>query len=193
VWTRYCPECDTEFRPDVERCSDCGGPLESRFEVPEGNADAQMFEPSGSHRAAPIPEAASLPPGRYLPFREASDFQALDSIAKRLGSAGIPFVAVATRRSLMLRVRAEDRQKADALAGGLVPAATVEVGPFDPDRGETNCPACGTALGENAEECPECHLVFSLPESSPLCRYCGAGLAEDADRCSHCHRRDPIA
>jgi hypothetical protein len=186
VWTRYCSACDSEFRADVDRCSDCGGPLEPRFEDPEVDAHTRVLEPSSPPREAP------LPPGRYLLFRESSDFHALDSIAERLGRAGIPFVALGTRRGFTLRLRAEDRQRADAVSGGQGPPTADDAAP-DPEKGDVDCPACGAALGESAEECPDCGLVLSASEPSPLCRYCGANIVLEADHCSHCGRRDPLA
>ena len=31
--TRYCTNCEEEFRPEILRCSDCGGELEDRYEA----------------------------------------------------------------------------------------------------------------------------------------------------------------
>src|SRR5579862_7339173 len=138
----YCPVCATEFRPEIERCSDCGGPLERQLEASEPGA------------VAPPPEEPLLPPGTYLPFAETTDSEALDAFAVRLSQAGIPFVVVADVASrahgfgLKVRIRTEDRYSAWALKGDDLPVV----------RGTANdlltCPACGTARIAGSIECP---------------------------------------
>jgi hypothetical protein len=181
----YCPVCATEFRPEIERCSDCGGPLERQLEASEPGA------------VAPPPEEPLLPPGTYLPFAETTDSEALDAFAVRLSQAGIPFVVVADVASrahgfgLKVRIRTEDRYSAWALKGDDLPVV----------RGTANdlltCPACGTARIAGSIECPECTLVLGgdseEPNTEPCCRYCGRRLEGTEPACTYCRRKSPFA
>src|SRR5437868_1106583 len=84
---RYCPSCDEEFRPEILRCSDCGGDLVDRD--PEaleagGTAEApQGMGGAGGASAGPEVEYATVL--RDLTSEEVKHW------SKRLARAGIPF------------------------------------------------------------------------------------------------------
>lgn len=171
---RYCPECDQEFRPQVERCSDCGGPLEDQF---EGLESAQS---EGGGRGP-----RGLPPGEYLPLLHRSTAGEIEPLAARLGAAAVPF-KVDVRSGyggFDLRVRAEDgpqavRLLADALGEELPP----EHGETAADSGQ--CPACEAPLDPGASECAECGL--GLAHELPSCGSCGGQLDPATARCPRC-------
>jgi hypothetical protein len=188
----YCRACDTEFRPEIERCSDCGGPLEPQFETPESHEVAG----SESHR---IDEETKLPPGTYRALTQSSDAQTLDAYAARLGQARIPFVVVVSRGEgfvLSLRVRAQDWPGAAALIGdGLSILSDSPDGPTETTWAD--CPACGTGLAAGSAECPECALPLGDAEAEevspgPSCRYCGYALQGTERQCTYCGRTSPF-
>ncbi len=172
---RYCPECDQEFRPHVERCSDCGGPLEDQFEGLEG---------AGSEAAAR--GGGVLPPGEYLPLLHRSTAAEMEPLAAALGRAAVPF-KVDVRPGyggFDLKVRAEDGpQAAQALAEALGEELASEAGAAHDGR-EGHCPACEAALPPQAAECPECGL--GLGPGAPPCGTCGDAVDPATGRCPRC-------
>lgn len=178
---RVCPECDCEYQPRVERCSDCGVPLVDRLESDEEEPVA-----GGEPGHAP---AEALPPGEYLPLLHRDTAAELDELAARLGERQLPYrVQVHRGYSFELRVRREEHEQAlRALEGLLRPEDFAEALPpgFDPEQGAyAQCPACQAALPGGASECPECGLQLA-PELSQ-CAACGGELDAAAGRCLRC-------
>lgn len=177
---RYCPECDQEFRPHVERCSDCGGPLEDQFGDSEG-ADSEAATQVGG----------ALPPGDYRPLLHRSSAAAIEPYAARLGRAAVPFKVEARPGygGFDLKIRAEDGpQAARVLADALGEDLAVEAVSSSDGR-EGHCPACETPLAAGAAECPECGL--GLAQELPACGSCGGELDPATARCPRCDA-DPL-
>lgn len=178
---RYCPECDQEFRPHVERCSDCGGPLEDQFEGLEG---------AGSEAPAGRP-VVSLSPHDTVALLHRSTAAALEPLAAALGRAAIPF-RVDPRPGyggFDLKVRPEDApQAAQALAETLGPELAQE-GLDAPEGREGHCPACDGPVPPHATECPECGL--GLGQALPACGHCGEAVDPATGRCPRCDA-DPL-
>ena len=172
---RYCPECDQEFRPHVERCSDCGGPLEDQFGDSEGAASEAAARSRGE-----------LPPGEYLPLLHRSSAAAIEPCAARLGQAAIPF-KVDVRPGyggFDLKVRAEDGPEAvRLLAEALGEDPAHEAAALSAGR-EGHCPACAAPLHPGASECPECGL--GLAHELPACGTCDGELDPATGRCPRC-------
>ncbi len=166
---RYCTACDTEYRPEVERCADCGGPLEDHYEgVTAPPPAVGPIEASGPTSLVYGGEASELRP-----------------MAARLGEAGIPFRVDPLRRApqeLELRVRSADLDAALALLRDLVGIAAEDADFVD--GGYRRCPACRSELAKGSPECPECGLGFSAGE--PCCPGCGAAMGENERLCPAC-------
>lgn len=147
--TRYCPNCDDEFRPDIVRCSDCGGELEDRYD-----------EDGQERREAPPPPEPEAPPEEYLPVFGCMESPALKEAADLLAAAGVPFRATGCSTGFQLLVRESDRSAAAVALRGREGTLAI------PDDAEASvgaeggtCPACGAAVPAGAAECPECGLV----------------------------------
>ena len=149
--TRYCPNCDDEFRPDIVRCSDCGGELEDRYDEEDGgerrDGEAAEHEPAA-------------PPEEYRPVFGCMESATLKEAAGLLAAARVPFRATGCSTGFQLLVREADQSAAAAALQG---REGVLAGPDDaePTVGAEGgaCPACGTAVPAAALECPECGLV----------------------------------
>jgi hypothetical protein len=149
--TRYCPNCDDEFRPDIQRCSDCGGELEDRYDE---DGDGGTREPEASE------PSADAPPEEYRPVFGCMQSASLKEAAGSLAAAGIPFRATGCVTGFQLLVREGDQSVAAATLQGRegvlrvpddsAPSIGAEGGP---------CPACGASVPAAAPECPECGLV----------------------------------
>ena len=148
---RVCVECGEEYRPGIEICADCGGPLEDRHEGEPGTADpAQVAsEPAEGGEDGAFVESVL----------HADRASALTASADRLMESSIPFrlrpAAKGEGHGYHLLVAEGDRDRA-LRALGIAAAAR-----------EGECPACGTRLPERVPECPECGLaVGDEPEEA---------------------------
>jgi hypothetical protein len=149
--TRYCPSCDDEFRPDIVRCSDCGGELEDRYDDEED---------AGEPREATPPPAPEAPPEEYRPVFGCMESATLKEAAGVLAAARVPFRATGCSTGFQLLVREADQSAAAAALQGREGVLGV------PDDAEPSvgaeggaCPACGASVPAAAVECPECGLV----------------------------------
>lgn len=180
---RVCRECGQEYRPEVIRCSDCGGELEDRH-VDE----AQLLEPEP---AEPVPEDA-LSPGNYQSIAWGGHAADLVPLADRLLAVEIPF-RIRPRevdpgepgKGFDLVVRDEERERAlaeMAAAEGAAPA-----GPeFDPATGYKRCPACSAELKPGLSECSDCGLGVAETPSGHRCPRCNEAMPPDEVTCPHC-------
>jgi hypothetical protein len=154
--TRYCPNCDDEFRPDIVRCSDCGGELEDRYDD-EGGAEARPDDGSETE--------ADGPPEEYRPVFGCMESASLKEAAALLAAAGVAFRATGCSTGFQLLVREADQSAAATALRGREGALTV------PEEGEPSvgaeggrCPACDATVPAAAAECPECGLVVGGEE-----------------------------
>jgi len=179
--TRHCPNCDEEFRPDIPRCSDCGGELEDRYE------DDDEGTPPAAKAVAPDPPG---PAAQYRMVFLCADSSSLKEAADCLAAAGIRFRGDGNAAGFWLLVRADDvRPAAAALAGreGSLFASDDEAQPFVGVEGGI-CPACGTSAPAGELDCPGCGLAVGA--EPPRCKACGAPLGPADTRCPVCHSPD---
>ena len=157
VLFKVCRQCGEEFRPEIERCADCGGQLEPRYEL----------EPE-SLQSSPLPGV--LPAGPPEPGGGAGALRSLyvattaaeiEPLARRLGGAEIPFNVAGSATSFQLLVAENDLVRAHEVLEPWLAAGAGEA------HEAGACPACGTASA-GAAECPECGLVLGAePTDDP--------------------------
>jgi len=184
---RHCPSCHIDYRPEIQRCAECGGELEIRNE--ESDPDQET---------APLPEP---PPGNYRSLFYCSDPEELESLTYALADAEIPFRIDTTKRydvtlvphaRFDLKVRDEEREKARELLSALPEAAAMELVDdaaekgYDPQSGYRNCPACSAALPSGALKCPDCGLALEGSLEPLLCSKCGWEVSPADTTCPNC-------
>jgi len=150
VRTRYCPNCDDEFRPDIVRCSDCGGELVDRDDE-DAMTDAAEPDPGEAE-----PE---LPAGELRSVFTCVDATSLKEAAALLGGAGIPFRATGDATGFRVLVLPAYQSAALSVLHGSEPDAA-EADAAEQGQGGP-CPACGVAVPAGAAECPECGLALA--------------------------------
>src|SRR5205814_10428925 len=69
----YCPECRSEYRDGIARCTDCGVPLVWELPPPERPFDDSVL----------------------VPLTETRNFLLVDAIVEHLEKAGVPYVITA--------------------------------------------------------------------------------------------------
>jgi hypothetical protein len=176
--TRYCVDCEQEFRPEILRCSDCGGELEDRYEDDEGEG---LRPANAAETAADLEE----PPAEYLPVFTCRDSQSLKAAVDCLSAASIPFRATGSGSGFQLLVRAQDEPTALVALRGREGTA----GPDDdspPSVGPEGglCPACGANVPAGVLECPACALVVGA--EAARCDSCGSPLGPTDVECPVC-------
>ena len=179
---RYCPNCRTDYRPEISVCVDCGGDLVDRDDTEEmPGSETETADPGDTlpEGFAPLDYRAAV--ARELsPIADALLAEGIDCrIRENVHGAQVTgyriFVHEDHRENAMRIV-----ERATAPEDG---AVDLSAG-FDPERGYARCPACGSDLAERATECPECGLPLATAQLT--CPECGTGLDANADHCSHC-------
>ena len=159
---RVCVACGEEFRPDVLRCSDCGGELVARDD------DASSKHAPARRVGSGAPEVP-LSDARALAWSH--DARDLIPVADALVAASLVFhiaprqVAGEERaRGYELQVCGADRGVAAKTVAPLVtPGSGVTlladvVAQGSDATDELRCPACEAAVPPGADECAECGL-----------------------------------
>jgi hypothetical protein len=174
---RYCVNCEEEFRPEILRCSDCGGELEDRHEEEDGEG-IRTEEPE---RRAP---AVEEPPGEYHAVFNTMDSASLKEAAESLAGAGVQFRASGYRHGFQLLVRSEQLSAARGALEGL--EGTIVADDSEPPVGFAGgvCPACGAGVPAGVLECPGCALVVGAEPAR--CASCGSLLGPADVQCPVC-------
>jgi len=187
---RHCPNCRIDYRPEIERCADCGGELETRNE--ESDPDQETV---------PLPEP---PPGEYRSLYYSSDLDEMEPLAGALADAGIPFRLDTTKKDDVtlvpharfdLKVRDEEREKAREILSALPEAAEMSLVDdaagkgYDPKTGYRNCPACSASIPSGALNCPDCGLSLEGSLEPLLCSECGWEVSPADTKCPSCDAR----
>jgi len=154
---QHCPDCRVDYTLSVTHCADCGAAL-----VPG---------------EAPPPEVAEdLPPVSELVCIRVADLRWISTLSRGLQESGVTHrvepatVADAPQgqradvfgeaQLFGLYVRESDTPAARELDGTLAAALLPEEAPPVAEGQQDDCPACGTALGADVLECPDCGLQF---------------------------------
>ncbi len=161
---KVCPSCRVEYLHTAEVCSDCGVTLVAPEEVPDTPPDA-------------------MPPASELVVIRAETASWIDGLGERFEEAGIPHrIELVPQpawrgRVCAILVRPEDEERAREVDAVYLRAQLPDLADVEPQEGEEDegedgggigplaeaddaCPGCGTTLGADASECPECGLCF---------------------------------
>jgi RNA polymerase subunit RPABC4/transcription elongation factor Spt4 len=196
---KVCRRCGEEYRPEIERCVDCGGELEARYD--DGHGGVTPARPRATNHAATAGESAEESADR-LTQGESTIYSGsapadLKPLAERLIEVEIPFRFVCHRPTapthparFELLVSNDNRAHAFKVVAPLLdadPEALVAVErAFHAEGGYRSCPACGQPLDSGAAKCPACALA--LRAEARTCRWCGELVEPDAERCPRCGR-----
>jgi hypothetical protein len=171
---KYCPECDDEYRAEIEICAACGIELITGLQRIEREEARQKklagrtgeLDPDDdlvSIRGGPLPEMrhlAALMGAEKIGTALVGD---MDTCAKdRFGNktcSPTVYTLLVKREDIMeaQQIIEEEHRKATGLAhhdnsnGDAV---------FNPHKSEAQCPACGHAFPTSETTCPDCGLRF---------------------------------
>ncbi|PYQ10573.1 MAG: hypothetical protein DMH00_10690 [Acidobacteria bacterium] len=180
---RHCPRCDTDYRPEILTCAECGEALQLREEE------------------APPPAAAEPPPGDYRSLYFSERIEDLEPLAEELTRRSIPFridisgedpVTLIPHSRFDLLTREEERERAREALAQLPEAAALELSDeaaqrgFDAQRGYARCPACAAELPAAALKCPDCGLALRGSLEPLVCSGCGWEVSSADTACPRC-------
>lgn len=170
----FCPSCRAEFRAGFDACNSCGGvtlveALPESLEIPLEELEGTV--PVGLSSATDVAQIVEIDGRqvdlmRVFSIKRAHDFlqTLLDSGVRcamvPLGDVdfpdGLPRVEV--------RVRPEDHERGESILRDAWKSDVAREGTTDePGEGAIDaCPACGSHVPLDVEECPECGLVVGV-------------------------------
>lgn len=149
----FCPVCLSEFREGFTRCNSCDvdlvDHLEQEMELSEDNIRAAL---EGK-------ELVLVTRGELEVVKETRDLLSSKRIASIVVDDEEAKVPAGAPPRVMLAVSKDDVEAAAKILGEKFQQMVAEEGQeVSNELSYDTCPACGTKVPENAEECPECGL-----------------------------------
>lgn len=165
---KYCPQCEDEYRADIENCAVCKIPLIT------GRDKIAMREAQQRQLAQ---RKGALSPDEDIVTIHSASMQDMKHLEELLAVENIGTLVVGDDNSCgkgccpstyYLQVRREDAQDAYKIIlaeqqrlTALHYHDTAHVdNVFNADAGEATCPACGHTFSTTSTTCPDCGLCF---------------------------------
>jgi rRNA maturation endonuclease Nob1 len=154
---RICPECETEYLPHMEKCSDCGAVLLLPEELRKAKQEKQRIRQKAVENTAVVREG---------------DLDWLRELRAVLADAGIPATVRAADDcgkgrcggTHWLTVSSDDLERAQERIEEYFMESNPEVRASKELLGRGKCPACGSPVSEEARECADCGLPLVIVE-----------------------------
>ena len=148
----FCPICQAEFRQGFTRCNACDvdlvDQLEEEMDLSEENVKA----------AVEGKELVGVTRGPLDVVKETRDLLGAHRIASIIVDDEESAKIEGMPPRVVLVVPKDDIEAAALVLGSKFKKMVEEEGMETPDLKYENCPACGTQVSEDTEECPECGL-----------------------------------
>jgi hypothetical protein len=154
---KICPRCETEYLPHIEKCADCGSVLLLPEELQNAIEERKRIRQKAVEDTAVVREG---------------DLGWLSELRTVLADAGIP-AAVRTASNCgqgccggthWLVVSSGDRERAQERIEEYLMEINPELRASNELLRQGKCPACGSPVGTDARECPDCGLPLLIVE-----------------------------
>lgn len=154
---KICPDCKAEYFPHIEKCADCG----TKLLLPEEYRNALEEKRRIAEKAVE----------NMVVVRE-GDLDWIRELREVLIDAGIP-CSVYTEANCkkgccgdkcQLVVSADDLEKAQERIEEYFMEVNPELRRSNELIKEGKCPACGSSVGADVRECPDCGLILFIVE-----------------------------
>jgi hypothetical protein len=154
---KICPDCATEYFPHIETCADCGAVLLS----PEENKKVQ--EEKRLCMEESLEDQAVIRKG---------DLKWMNELYNVLIDSGIPCAVHADTKckkgcsgdTCGLLVSSKDVERANKRIEEYFAEIHPEIRASKEMVSQGKCPACGSPVGSNTVECPDCGLTLLIIE-----------------------------
>ena len=165
---KYCPECNDEYRAEIERCASCEIDLITGLQKIELEETRQRKLESRNAELSPDDDLVGLRRGPLPEMRHLVGLLDVENIGtllvgdeKTCGQSCCPtaYDLMVKREDGMeaLQIIEEDHKKVTGLAHH---ENTNGDAIFNPQASEAQCPACGHAFPTTQTTCPDCGLSF---------------------------------
>jgi peptidyl-tRNA hydrolase len=154
---RICPECGTEYLPHIEKCADCGAVLLLPEELEKAQEEKKRLMGKTLEREVVVREG---------------DLNWMSELYAVLIDSGIPCSVrsdAGCRKgrcgtTCRLVVSPEDVERAQGRIEEYFMEMHPEIRASRELVSEGKCPACGSPVGADARECPDCGLPLVIIE-----------------------------
>jgi rRNA maturation endonuclease Nob1 len=154
---RICPQCETEYLPHIEKCADCGAVLLLPEELGKVREEKKQLREKAVENTAVVREG---------------DLDWLSELRTVLIDAGIPAAVQAASgcgkgccgETHWLVVASHDVQRAQERIEHYFMEINPELRASSELLREGKCPACGSPVGADQRECPDCGLPLLIVE-----------------------------
>lgn len=154
---KICPDCEIEYLPHIERCADCGAMLLLREEHRAEQEEKKRLMAKAIENAAVVREG---------------DLKWLGKLYNVLIDAGIPCAIISDAgcnkgscgNKCRLMVSAEDLERARERIEEYHMEIDPELRAANELISQGKCPACGSTVGADDNECSDCGLTLVIIE-----------------------------
>lgn len=165
---KYCPQCNDEYRAEIEQCAACEVLLITGAQRLESEKARQEQMATRKGELTPEDEVVVIERGSLHDLKRLEDLLAAERIGTRLIGDENSCSKNCCPSTFFLQVRREDAPAAlELLAAehhrltGLDLADNAHTDAvFNPYAAEANCPACGCCFSTSSTTCPDCGLSF---------------------------------
>jgi hypothetical protein len=165
----YCPVCDEEYRADIKMCAHCAVALVSGSEKIAAEKGLQEKRAARSMELSADDDLVNIRKGPLLEMKKLQQLLARDSIPSLIfGEKGGNCGKGCCGTELYLQIRREDGEAAMVVLARDFQRSTAldhhdlshVRSVYDPNAGQTVCPACGFRFSPTTKTCPDCGLCF---------------------------------
>jgi uncharacterized OB-fold protein len=153
---KLCPDCGTEYLPNIEKCADCGTVLLLHEEYVSVQEEKKRLIEKAFENAVVVREG---------------DLKWLEELHDVLINAGIPCTVASDTEckgrcgdNWLLITSKEDHERAKERIEQYFVEMHPEMLVSNELASQGKCPACGFPVAAGADECPDCGLAFVLEE-----------------------------
>lgn len=152
---KICPACGAEYYPHIEKCADCGAVLLSAEEHRKALEERKKAEETAIEAGVKVMEG---------------DLSWMSELKTVLLDAGIPCMLHSDAgckkgccgTALQLKVSPEDLERAQETIEEYLMDLEPDLRTAKEMFGKGKCPACGSSVGSDARECPDCGLPLII-------------------------------
>jgi len=165
---KYCPNCNDEYRAEIEKCAVCEVVLITGAQKIEMEEERQKRLQNRTAELSPDDDLAALRRGPLTDMRHLANLLAGENIGslllgdeKSCGQSCCPsvYTLLVKREDGMeaLNIIEEEHKRTTGLQDHEHSTADTV---FNPEAGEACCPACGHTFSTAGTACPDCGLNF---------------------------------